>query len=189
MKRMAIRRSRPKKVTVQHFLKKLVWTKFTLILSLTAIIIPVAGQNFVYAQRSESEIVDSAFQLHHVTLSVSDAEQVSQWYVDTLGFTVSDRFILTRPNGSQVQVVRVEIPGLQINISEFDGSVSPNRTVDEQGWRHLAFQVDSVDQTYQRLQAEGVEFVTEPFTYDPPGYRIAFFRDPEGNILELYQDL
>ncbi|NJN58197.1 MAG: hypothetical protein HC879_12220 [Leptolyngbyaceae cyanobacterium SL_5_9] len=124
MKRMAVRRSRPKNVTIQHFLKKLDWTNFALILSLTAIIIPVAGQD-----------------------------------------------------------------GLQRNISEFEGSVSPNRTVDEQGWRHLAFQVDSVDQTYQRLQAEGVEFLTEPFTYDPPGYKIAFFGDPEGNILELYQDL
>ncbi|NJN89374.1 MAG: VOC family protein [Leptolyngbyaceae cyanobacterium SL_5_14] len=190
MKRMTIRRSLPKNATVPHFLKKLVWTKFTLILSLMAIIISIAGQDLVYAQRSEAETVEvSAFQLHHVTLSVSNAERVSQWYVEMLGFTVSDRFTLTRPNGSLVQVVRVEIPGLQMNISEFEGSVSPNRTVDEQGWRHLAFQVDNVDQTYQRLQAEGVEFLTEPFTYDPPGYRIAFFRDPEGNILELYQDL
>lgn len=150
----------------------------------------ISQQNVVQAQRSEPEATDSlALQLHHITLSVNDVEQVSQWYVDTLGFTIGDRFTLTRPDGSEVQVVRVEIPGLQMNISKFDGSVSPNRGVDEQGWRHLALQVDNVDQTYQQLVAKGVQFLTEPFTYNPPGYRIAFFRDPEGNILELYQDI
>ncbi|MBD2068632.1 VOC family protein [Leptolyngbya sp. FACHB-671] len=164
--------------------------QFTLIPLLTAILLAAVQQNFVQAQRPAPEAaIVPRFQLHHVTRSVNDAERVSQWYVDTLGFTISDRFTLTRPNGSQVQVVRIETLGLQMNISEFDGSVAPDRTVDEQGWRHLAFQVDNVDQTYQHLQASGVQFLTEPFTYDPPGYRIAFFRDPEGNILELYQDL
>lgn len=173
----------------KHFLKKLAWIKCALLGLLTVSII-ITQQNVVQAQHSDPGRTSTpTFQLHHVTLSVSDAERVSQWYVDTLGFTVSDRFTLTRPNGSQIQVVRIETPGLQMNISEFDGSVAPNRTVDEQGWRHLAFQVDNVDHTYRQLQAEGVEFLTEPFTYDPPGYRIAFFRDPEGNILELYQDL
>jgi catechol 2,3-dioxygenase-like lactoylglutathione lyase family enzyme len=180
----------PQLITLKRFFRRQTRVQFTLILLLTAIFFTVIHQTFVQAQHATPETaVAPRFQLHHVTLSVSDADWVSQWYVDTLEFVERERFTLTRPNGSQIQVVRVEAPGLQMNISEFDGSVAPNRTVDEQGWRHLAFQVDNVDQTYQRLQAEGVEFLTEPFTYDPPGYRIAFFRDPEGNILELYQDL
>jgi catechol 2,3-dioxygenase-like lactoylglutathione lyase family enzyme len=121
--------------------------------------------------------------------SVNDLDRVSQWYADILGFTTRDRFTLTRPDGSKIQVARVEIPGLQMNISQFDGSTSPNRNGERQGWRHIALQVDSVDESYQRLRDRGVQFIGEPFTYNPPGYRIAFFRDPEGNILELYQDL
>jgi catechol 2,3-dioxygenase-like lactoylglutathione lyase family enzyme len=130
-----------------------------------------------------------SFLLHHITLSVSDAEQVSRWYADILGFMISDRFTLTRPNGSQIDVIRIEVPGLRMNISRFDDSVVPNRTSENQGWRHIAFEVDDVDRQYQLLQSRGVQFLGEPLTYDPPGYRIAFFRDPEGNILELYQDL
>ncbi|NJR50427.1 MAG: hypothetical protein HC780_13535 [Leptolyngbyaceae cyanobacterium CSU_1_3] len=45
-----------------------------------------------------------------------------------------------------------------------------------------------MDQSYQRLQKKGVQFLSKPFTYNPPGYRIVFFRDPEGNILELYHN-
>jgi catechol 2,3-dioxygenase-like lactoylglutathione lyase family enzyme len=127
-------------------------------------------------------------QFHHVTLSVKNVDQVSQWYADLLGFTVRDHFILTRPDGKSIRVARVEIPGLRMNISQFDGSIEPERTGERQGLRHLALQVDSVDQTYQSLREKGVQFMSEPFTYDPPGYRVAFFQDLEGNIIELYQD-
>ncbi|BAY41913.1 hypothetical protein NIES2111_63090 (plasmid) [Nostoc sp. NIES-2111] len=64
----------------------------------------------------------------------------------------------------------------------------PNRSTENQGWRHLAFEVEDVDSTYQQLRSQVVQFITEPFTYHPPGYRVVFFRDPERNILELYQE-
>lgn len=162
---------------LQHCLKKTFWMGFGL-----AIVIALAQHNFVLAQSSQ-------FQLHHVTLSVNDVDRVSKWYADILGFTISDRFALTRPDGSKIQVARVEIPGLRMNISQFEVSVPSDRNEERQGWRHIAFQVNSVDENYQRLRDRGVQFISEPFTYNPPGYRIAFFRDPEGNILELYQEL
>lgn len=129
-----------------------------------------------------------SLQLHHVTLSAHDVDSTAQWYVDYLGFSMTDRFSLTRPDGRQIDVVRIARPGLQLNISQFPDSVSPDRSTENQGWRHLAFEVEDVDRTYQQLRSQGVQFITEPFTYDPPGYRVVFFRDPEGNILELYQE-
>jgi glyoxylase I family protein len=129
-----------------------------------------------------------SLQLHHVTLSANDVDSTAQWYVDYLGFSVTDRVSLTRPDGRQIDVIRIAKPGLQLNISKFPGSVPPNRSTENQGWRHLAFEVEDVDRTYQQLRSQGVQFITEPFTYDPPGYRVVFFRDLEGNILELYQE-
>lgn len=140
----------------------------------------------VNAQVSPSDAF--SLQLHHVTLSVSDVNLVSQWYANYLGFTITDRFTLTRPDGRQIDVARIERPGLKLNISQFPGSVSSDRSTENQGWRHIAFEVDDIDRTYQRLQLQGIQFITEPYTYDLPGYRVAFFRDPEGNILELYQE-
>ncbi len=158
------------------------WIRLGLIIAIATSVISFTQDNLVQAQGSQ-------LQLHHITLSVKDVDRVSQWYVEILGFTQSDRFTLTRPDGQQIQVARIELPGLKMNISQFDNSITPDRNGEHQGWRHIALQVDSVDQNYQRLQAQGVEFLGEPFTYNPPGYRIAFFKDPEGNILELYQDL
>ncbi|MBD2054464.1 VOC family protein, partial [Oculatella sp. FACHB-28] len=57
-----------------------------------------------------------------------------------------------------------------------------------QGWRHLAFAVDDVDRAYETLSDRGVEFISPPVTYDPLGIRIVYFKDIDGNILELYND-
>jgi glyoxylase I family protein len=140
------------------------------------------------ANAQDTPLSGLSLQLHHVTLSANDVDSTAQWYVDYLGFSITDHVSLTRPDGRQIDVIRIAKPGLQLNISKFPGSVPPNRSTENQGWRHLAFEVEDVDRTYQQLRSQGVQFITEPFTYDPPGYRVVFFRDLEGNILELYQE-
>lgn len=179
------RLSRQVFIIPKHALRKPFWIELGIVLSFAIALATSMQSQHVLAQRHPQS---TAFQLHHVTLSVTNAEQASKWYADMLGFKIRDRLTLTRPTGGKIQVVRIEIPGLQMNISQFDGSVSPNQNGERQGWRHLALQVDNVDRNYQQLQAKGVQFLGKPFTYNPPGYRVAFFRDPEGNILELYQE-
>lgn len=49
----------------------------------------------------------------------------------------------------------------------------------------LEFQVDDVDQETDRLIKLQVPLVKPPITY-PWGRRSAWFRDPDGNILNLY---
>lgn len=172
---------------IQHLKRGAIALPLFLLTLLLVGMVSLFQSHSIYAQTLLPNI--RPLSLHHITLSVGDADRVSRWYADNLGFTIRDRFTLTRPDGRTIDVVRIEIPGLRMNISHFDSSVSPNRTTENQGWRHIAFEVDSVDQNYQQLRARGVEFIGEPFTYDPPGYRVAFFRDPEGNTLQLYQDL
>ena len=53
----------------------------------------------------------------------------------------------------------------------------------------LSMEVDSVDGTYEQLRARGVKFVTEPLDRPAWGIRTAHFRDPEGNLIEIYKDL
>jgi len=49
----------------------------------------------------------------------------------------------------------------------------------------LMLQVDDCDAEYHRLAAAGVPVVKTPATY-PWGARSAWFRDPDGNILDVY---
>ena len=53
--------------------------------------------------------------------------------------------------------------------------------------RHMvAFVSDDVRADYARLQAAGVEFVQAPTAED--GLVIATLKDPEGNLVQLFQD-
>jgi catechol 2,3-dioxygenase-like lactoylglutathione lyase family enzyme len=54
----------------------------------------------------------------------------------------------------------------------------------------LAFRVGvaEVDECATALKAAGVHLIAEP-TDQPWGHRTLFFRDPDGNVLEIYADL
>jgi glyoxylase I family protein len=53
-------------------------------------------------------------------------------------------------------------------------------------YRHMVgLDSDDLDGDYQRLHSAGVEFIESPTDYG--GLRIATLRDPEGNIVQLFQ--
>jgi len=53
-------------------------------------------------------------------------------------------------------------------------------------YRHMVgLDSDDLDADFRRLNAAGVEFIEQPTDYD--GLRIATLRDPEGNIVQLFQ--
>ena len=54
----------------------------------------------------------------------------------------------------------------------------------------LAFRVapDQVDDCYAELIQQGVEILSPP-TSHAYGHRTLFFKDPEGNVLEIYADI
>lgn len=49
----------------------------------------------------------------------------------------------------------------------------------------IVIQVESVDETFTALSGRGIEFVTKPIDMPGWGSRVAHFRDPEGNLIEL----
>ena len=54
------------------------------------------------------------------------------------------------------------------------------------GLRHLAFRVESVDDTVSELEAMGI--ACEPIRHDTyTGEKMTFFRDPDGLPLEIHE--
>jgi catechol 2,3-dioxygenase-like lactoylglutathione lyase family enzyme len=125
--------------------------------------------------------------LHHVTIAVRDLEQALAFYRDLLGFRVmtretagaEGRDAAVLDTGNDHRLLLLGVRG-EAKLSAWD------RNDLQQGFRHLGFQVQNVDKTTARLKAANV-----PFTLDPldatGGVRIAFFKDPEGNLLEVIQ--
>ena len=82
-------------------------------------------------------------------------------------------------------IVFVGVNGTTVEL--FGGGKAPTSAEGgEIGYKHICLLVDDVDAEYARLKGRNVEFDMEPATVDA-GLRIAFFRDPDGNRVELMQ--
>lgn len=53
----------------------------------------------------------------------------------------------------------------------------------------LVFAVEDVDASYEEMKKKGVEFVTEPHDQDAWYMRVVHLRDPDGNLVELFNSL
>ena len=54
--------------------------------------------------------------------------------------------------------------------------------------RHMVgLDTDDLDADYERLNGEGVEFIEAPTDSPDGGPRIATLKDPEGNLVQLFQ--
>lgn len=129
--------------------------------------------------------------IHHVQISVCDADALAQWYVSTLGFHVTKR--VTTAN---IRIVWIDIAGFRLGLAQIlgstrrpDQSVAPPGDGLHHGYRQVHFSVASVDKAYHLLVSKGVEFAIPPTSYSITGIRLATMHDPEGNVLSLYEDL
>ncbi|MGR0277634.1 SMU1112c/YaeR family gloxylase I-like metalloprotein [Marinomonas dokdonensis] len=122
--------------------------------------------------------------IHHVAIICSDYAVSKAFYVEVLGLQViaenyraaraSYKLDLALPDGGQIEL-----------FSFPDAPPRPSRP-EAQGLRHLAFNVDSVEDTVAYLQSKGVE--VEPIRVDEYTQRkFTFFSDPDGLPLEIYQ--
>lgn len=128
--------------------------------------------------------------LHHISLFTTDHERLANWYRDMLGFTIAGRVTAKRPDGVEIEITRLVMDGLWLNISRLPGLTERDRRLEYAGWRHLSFGTGDVQRAWESLRARGADVVgTGRIRFDPPGYAVAFVRDPDGNYIEFYQDL
>jgi catechol 2,3-dioxygenase-like lactoylglutathione lyase family enzyme len=131
---------------------------------------------------------------HHLALTTGSFERLRAFYVETLGLPVvggfPDHEIVFLGAGSTT----IELIG-ENSLCAKKRRSAENRA-QRQGWHHLAWEVEDVDAAFAELPARGVEAHSPPEDFPPgepqPGttrLRIAFLRDPDGNLLELVAPL
>ena len=148
-------------------------------------------------------MINSVNILDHISLTVSDMERSLAFYCDVLGMKEVERHRLEGETISKMcgkpevimQVIRLEAPdtpGIELDLQQYivpEGRVS-NAQLGDVAHSHFCFGVPDVWATYHELKSKGVEFISEPVSFDL-GWAIVhvvFFKDPDGFILELVQE-
>ena len=136
--------------------------------------------------------------IHHIAIIVSDYEAAKDFHVNKLGFSV----IRENYRPEQIFVTQDTHPDNYLETNEgrhlpvahcIAGSeghaLNPPKRVNRPeacGLRHLAFCVDSVEQTVKELAEVGIE--CESIRVDDyTGKKMTFFHDPDGLPLELHE--
>jgi glyoxylase I family protein len=117
--------------------------------------------------------------MEHTGLCASDPRSLAEWYVSILGFRIvralEDRrtYFIRAPGGGMLEIYPAQHP------------VAPADNV-HRGLRHLALSVSGFDAEVRRLRSAGVT-VPQETVAKGQDMSIAFFRDPEGNLLHLVE--
>lgn len=128
--------------------------------------------------------------LHHVSLRVADLDRSLKLYRDTLGLSVKTAFTLDSLRFAMLQAGNSGY----IELVEVKRAMQP---VAEQhvAW-HFAIRANDLDTAFAAVKAAGYEItlpirpleLTNTVTGEPMPLRVAFFRGPDGEEVELLED-
>jgi len=126
----------------------------------------------------------------HIAFRCRDIAAQEAFYTKHFGFKRSRTFNRGKPN----EFFLLKLGSMRLELFPPNPEQTEVLQGGEQvvGFRHLAFDVPSLDSAIASLRADGIE--PDPIidaSHVTPGLRIVFFHDPEGNIIELlegYQD-
>jgi glyoxylase I family protein len=115
--------------------------------------------------------------IEHVAIASPDPLRLALWYAEHLDFVINYR----SAHGKTVFIKAAD--GSMIEIIESAPDTVPAAGLNPAGLRHLALTVTDFPAVYAQLVEKGVRFLTEAQTTN--GNSLAFFTDPDGNVLHL----
>lgn len=122
----------------------------------------------------------------HTRLLIQDYQACLQFYRDILGFTVTwddGDYAGFQDGDMRLAIFKREM------MSEAIGTTEKISNVIGQDKFVLIFEVSDVDNYYRQLTEKGVQFAKVPQDYPGWGIRAAYFRDPDGNLIEINSGL
>jgi lactoylglutathione lyase len=124
-------------------------------------------------------------ELTHIWLLVEDMPRALGFYRDTLGLTVAADL------GGFVELNANERFLLSLFLRSAMRESEPGIALSPVAGQHaaLVFAVQGLDAYCAGLRAKGAEFVSAEADHPEWGLRTAFLRDPNGNLLCLYEGL
>ncbi len=122
--------------------------------------------------------------VHHIAIICADYKKSKHFYSVVLGLKMVREVYREQRDSYKLDL---EVGNLyQIELFSFpDPPARPSRP-EAAGLRHLAFEVDNIDEAISAINAHSV--ITEPIRVDEfTGKRFTFFADPDGLPIEFYE--
>ena len=118
------------------------------------------------------------------SIYVDDQEQALRFYTDVLGFV--KKADVTQGPFRWLTVASAEEPDgteLQLALNDNPAAKDYQQAMFEQGQPAAMFQVDDVQQEYERMKASGADFTMPPTKVT--GSTIAMLKDTCGNLIQI----
>jgi len=137
----------------------------------------------------------------HTGIVVKDLDKSLRFWRDIMGLKVKvdaweeGEFIDTvqHLSGVNVHMVKLSAPdGTLVELLKDEnhaGKEFPKRELCDRGIGHLAFTVADVVKSWACLREEGCEVLSDPIVSPDGKAKLFFARDPEGNLLEIVEEL
>jgi len=121
---------------------------------------------------------------HHVAVICSEYERSKDFYTRILGLEIVAEVYRAERDSYKLDL---RLPdGVQVELFSFPNPPKRPSYPEACGLRHLAFEVEDIDEALAEMTGHGV--LVEPVRVDPhTGKRFTFFADPDGLPLELYE--
>lgn len=122
--------------------------------------------------------------IHHIAIICSDYKKSKLFYVDILGLQVLREVYREERQSYKLDL---EVNGsYQVELFSFPNPPERQSYPEAAGLRHLAFEVEDVEEWITYLLARGIK--AEPVRMDPyTNKRFTFFNDPDGLPIEIYE--
>lgn len=122
--------------------------------------------------------------IHHIAIICSNYEKSKKFYTEILGLTQKNEVYRKERDSYKLDL---EVNGLyQIELFSFPDPPARPSFPEAAGLRHLAFEVENIEEAVEELGEKGIE--VEPIRVDEfTEKKFTFFADPDGLPIELYE--
>jgi len=138
--------------------------------------------------------------INHINVVVSNIDEARSFFIQ-LGFTVGDEAELSGEWISSIvdlpdvvaRYATLKLPGTETNLELIEYTNPPSERDPDMGkanrigFRHIAFEVENIDEIVQDLKDKDIKFISSIHAYPKTGKRLVYFWGPDGILLELAQ--
>jgi glyoxylase I family protein len=122
--------------------------------------------------------------VHHIAIICSDYQKSKQFYTEFLGLKIAREVYRAERDSWKLDL---EVNGVyQIELFSFPNPAARPSRPEAAGLRHLAFEVDNIDEAIAEIGKHNIE--VEAIRVDEyTGKHFTFFADPDGLPVEFYE--